>query len=546
MPEPPLFGYRDEELVLGELLERKAETNRGQTFLRFRENELSYDEFDELVNRTAQGLAAAGVGRRTHVALMLPNGPEFLQVVFALAKLGAVSVPVNTAYKGDLLAHVLHTSDARMLVIDEPWLDRLSGLKERLPQLKRLIVRAESNTAPLPEGPSYEVLRLRSLLDSPARAPEVAVRFGDLQSIIYTSGTTGPSKGVMVPHAHGLSCALDWIRHTQFRSDEVIYCPLPLFHGGGLWDGVFSALLADAQIAIVERFSVSRFWEDARQFQANVALGIFSMIPMLLNRPASPDDKNHPLRCFYLGQSALDGAFAERFGVRSVETYASTEVGVATGSPYGQWRPGSCGRENSATYKVAVVDEQDRERPPGEPGELVIRPVRPYVMTTGYYGFWKETAETFRNLWFHTGDRVYRDRDGYFYFVDRLTDSIRRRGENISSFEVERVVNRHPAVQESAAIAVPSEVAEDEVKVCVVPQPGATPEPEELVAHCREHLPKFMVPRYVEVLDRFPKSAIGKIQKGVLRSRGDRGLTPETWDRDRAGGHFQQGESDPS
>jgi carnitine-CoA ligase len=190
----------------------------------------------------------------------------------------------------------------------------------------------------------------RSLADHPPDAPRTRVGFGDLQSIIYTSGTTGPSKGVMVPHAHSLTNALDWIRFTRFQPDETIYCPLPLFHGGALWDGVMSALLAGAEIAIVERFSASRFWDDVRHFGAHVALGIFSMIPILLNRPPAPNDKDHSLRCFYLGQSALDEAFHSRFGVRSVEMYASTEVGIATASPYGQWRPGSCGQVNAATY----------------------------------------------------------------------------------------------------------------------------------------------------------------------------------------------------
>jgi carnitine-CoA ligase len=182
-----------------------------------------------------------------------------------------------------------------------------------------------------------------------------------------------------------------------------------------------------------------------------------------------------------------------------------------------------------------VVDEQDRELPPGKPGEMVVRPARPFAMTTGYYNFWPETVEAFRNLWFHTGDRVFRDEEGCFYFVDRLTDSIRRKGENISSFEVERVVNTHPAVVESAAIPVSSEVGEDEIKICVVPEPGARLEPEELIAHCEQRLPYFMVPRYVESMQQFPRSAIGKVRKSELRAQGQQGITPETWDRELAG-----------
>lgn len=524
--------YALEELVLADRLAEQAHRLPGKTFLRFRGGELTFAELEDLARRVARGLHDAGVRPGDPVALLLPNGPEILIAVFALAKLGAVSVPVNTAYKKDLLSHALATSGARALVVDEVRLPRVAEVAEELPDLGRVWVHA-----PEGEGPPRRALRanarpFRSLLDAPPEPPEHRGRFSDLQGIVFTSGTTGPSKGVEIPHAHALTDALDWIRHTAFQPDETIYCPLPLFHGGALWDGVFSALLVGAEIAVVERFSASRFWDDVRRFRAHVALGIFSIIPILLSRPERPDDRDHALRCFYLGRSAQDRDLRERFGVRSVETYASTEVGIATGSPYGEWRPGSCGRENRRTYRVAVVNEADRELPPGEPGELVVRPVTPFAITTGYHGFPEATARAFRNLWFHTGDRVYRDEEGWFHFVDRLTDTIRRRGENVSSFDVERAVLSHRAVGDAAAFGVPSELDEDDVKICVVPREGAAVEPEEVVRHAAERLPYFMVPRYMEVVEDLPRSALGKVRKTELRKSG---VTAATWDREAAG-----------
>ena len=245
----------------------------------------------------------------------------------------------------------------------------------------------------------------------------------------------------------------------------------------------------------------------------------------------TPADRDHTLKTFYLGQSAMDSEFSQRFGAHSVESYTSTEVGVGTASPWGQWKPGSCGTPNDRNFDVRIVDQFDNQVPPGEPGEIVVRPKRPYVMTTGYYGFWEFNTEIFRNCWFHTGDRAYRDDDGYFFFVERIKDSIRRRGENISAFELERAINTHDSVLEAAAFGVPSEVAEDEVKVSVVLQPGADLAPEELASFCAERLPAFMVPRYIEFVEELPKTSIGKIAKQELREQGDNGITSRTWDR---------------
>lgn len=529
-------SYALDELVLGEVLREEAGRHPSRPFLRFAQGDLSYAEVDDLSDRMARGLVDCGVARGDHVAVMLPNCPEFVTITFALARLGAVAVPVNTAYRGELLRHVLDNSQANLLIADHSMLDVVAEVEALVPALAAIVVRTVPGNGGLPRSLSRPLRALDTLPSTRGPAPQARVRAGDLQAIMYTSGTTGPSKGVMVPHALALTDAQDSVRYLAHQPDETIYCPLPLFHAAALWDGMMAALLAGSGIAIVERFSASRFWSDVRRFNTQVAMGIFSMIPILLKAPPTPEDRDHPLRAFYVGKSSQDAVFHERFGVRSVETYTSTEVGIGTGSPYGQWRAGSCGQVNEATYEVRIVDEHDREVGVDEPGEIVVRPTRPYVMFTGYYHAPEATAHAFRNLWYHTGDFGRRDQDGYFHFIERMKNSIRRRGEFISAFELEREINAHPDVLECAAFGVPSEMEEDDVMLAVVRRRGSQLQPAELAAYCHAKLPAFMVPRYIEFVGELPKTSIGKLATHELRTRGDHGITPATWDAARASG----------
>ena len=522
-----------EDCVLGDVLRARSRTHRTETFLKFHDGEITYGEVDMMADRVAQGLIEYGVRRGEHVAVMLPNGPEILYAIFALARLGAVAVPVNTAHRGELLRHVLANSDSRILIIDGAYAGRLAPLANRLPGLRRIVVHDSGETDGTPVLPGKPVVGWSELLSHGADPPLIDVAFYDMQAIMYTSGTTGPSKGAMCSHALGLTCAYDSLDYMD-RWGKTIYCPLPLFHAAGLWDGMMSALLSGGSIAIVDKFHASTFWDDVRRFDAAVAVSVFSMIPILLSQEPKPDDRDHPLEMFYMGKSSLDELLRKRFGVRSVETYTSTEAGIATGSPYGEWRTGSCGIANHERFDVAVVDPRDRSVGNGEPGELVLRPRQPFVITTGYYGAPDATVECFRNMWFHTGDRVWQDGDGYFYFLDRMKDSIRRRGENISAFDLECEVNLHPAVLECAAIGVPSELEEEDVKLAVVRRPGSRLDEEELIEFCQEKLPRFMVPRYLEFVDELPRTPTDKIAKYRLRAEGDHGITAGTWDRESA------------
>lgn len=520
-----------DDLVLGRILAERATTHRNETFLSFHDGDLTFAEVDSCANRVAQGFAAHGVEQGEHVAIMLPNSADFLFTVFALARLGAVAVPVNTAYKGDLLRHVIESSDSTVVVVDAEYADRVADLAPELGAVRLVVVRGDAGHVPMDPGPI--TVPFSRLFDHGGDAVSVDVAFSDLQAIMYTSGTTGRSKGAMVSHALPLMCAVDSLRFVSGGS-RTIYCPLPLFHAAGLWDGMMAALVSGARLAVVDRFSASRFWDDVRRFDAQTAMGVFSMIPILLSAPEGSDDLDNPLETFYMGKSSLDAAFHERFGARTVETYTSTEAGIGTASPYGEWRVGSMGTAHDERFEVAVVDEHDRLLGPDEPGELVLRPRQPHVITSGYYGRPDVTAEVFRNLWFHTGDRAWVDDDGYFYFLDRMKDAIRRRGENISAFDLECEVNLHPEVLECAAIGVPSELEEEEVKVVVVGRPGGDLDEAALAAYCAERLPSFMVPRYIEIVDSLPRTPTDKVAKFELRRAGDRGITSTTWDREAA------------
>ncbi|MPZ52087.1 MAG: AMP-binding protein [Acidimicrobiia bacterium] len=517
-----------DNLVLGDALAAQAKTHRDEPFLKFRDGENTYGEVDQTADRVAQGLLANGMKKGDHVALMMSNSAEFLYAVFALARLGAVAVPINTAYRGTLLRHVLDNSEATVLIVDSDLMDRITLKHHESSHLRLVVVNTDDPITS--DFLGLRTIRYSSLLDHGGERPETKVLFSDLQAIMYTSGTTGPSKGAMVPHSLALTCAADSVRFVS-RGSSTIYSPLPLFHAAGLWDGMMAALITGTSIAIVDRFSASRFWEDVRHFGAGTVMGVFSMIPILLNQPRQPDDLANPLKTFYMGKSSLDEDFMARFGAHTVETYTSTEIGIGTASPYGAWRIGSMGQANEDRFEVAVVDEHDRPLGPGDPGELVVRPHQPDVITRGYLGRDDATAETFRNLWFHTGDRAYVDDDGYYYFLDRMDDSIRRSGENISAFDLESGLNLHPGVLESAAIAVPSDLEEDEVKIVVVGKPGANLDEEELIGYCDENLPDFMVPRYVELVDSLPRTPTDKVAKHKLREMGEEGLTATTWDR---------------
>jgi carnitine-CoA ligase len=468
---------------------RRQELYGERLLVRAHGEERTVSEMRDAAACRAGGLAAAGIGAGDRVALISENRLEVLELWLACAWLGAVFVPVNTALKGAQLEHVL--ADA------EP----------------KLVVR-ERELAALPLGEPV---------------PPHEVEPGDPAAILYTSGTTGPSKGVVCPQEQWYWWALLTGEVLGLEADDVLYTCLPLFHTNAL-NTFCQALLWGATYALGPRFSASRFWRRCAEAEGTVTYLLGPMVSILLRQPPSPDDRVHRVRIALAPATGaeLHDPFRERFGVELIDAWGSTETNIVLSNTHDDNRPGTIGRVLEP-FEARVVDEDDADVPDGVPGELVVRSREPHAIASGYFQRAEATAEAWRGGWFHTGDRVIRDPDGSFRFVDRIKDVIRRRGENISAFEVEQALQSHPDVAATAVFPVPSELGEDEVMACVVVRDGAAIEPADLVAFCDERLARFAVPRYLEFVEELPLTPSGKVEKYKLRARG---VTRATWDRE--------------
>lgn len=517
--------------TVGYIIEERARLHPEKVFLLFKEQRVTYGELNQTVNRLANSFLKMGVQKGDNVCIMLPNCPEFLYTWFALAKIGAVEVPVNTAYKGEFLSHIINNSESKMLVVDEQFLDRIKFVENDLLTLQKVVVRTQEKEPSIQLR--FPVKSYAELFLASSSNPGVEVHYTDLMAIIYTSGTTGPSKGVMCQHNYFIRNAEDNWEARQGREDDVFYTCLPLFHTNAQMLTTLPVLIGGVTLALGEKFSASTFWDEIRKYGATQFNYIGAMLEILWKQPESPSERNHKVRLCFGAPTPIHmfEQVKERWGINFFEGFGLTESGIIAYQPLNAFRPGSFGKA-IPYYEVKIVDDNDEEVPPGVIGEIISRPLRPFTMMAGYYKMPEKTLEAFRNLWFHTGDYGKRDEDGYLYFIDRKKDAIRRRGENISSFEVERTVNAHPKVAESAAIAIPSELGEDEVKVCVVLKKGEKLTPEELISWCEERMPYFIIPRFVEFMESLPKTPTERVEKHKLRALG---VTSETWDREKAG-----------
>jgi crotonobetaine/carnitine-CoA ligase len=458
---------------------------------------------------------------------MAGNRLEFLSVVLGCGWLGAVAVPINTASRGMQLQHILENSGCVLLVADGASCPALAGVDGSRLALRRIWLLDEAAGAPALPASSCALPALEG-----DAAPAAEIRPGDTLAILYTSGTSGLSKGVCCPHAQFYWWGRIAARNLEIGQDDVLHTCLPLFHTNAL-NACFQALVTGASIVCEERFSASRYFDRLAAAQATVTYLLGAMVPMLLARDPVPAERGHAARIALAPgvPERFHAAFAERTGIALLEGYGSTETNFALGGTLAEQRPGAMGRA-APEFEAMVADEHDAPVPDGQPGELLLRARQPYAIATGYFGMPDKTVEAWRNLWFHTGDRVLRDADGYYRFLDRMKDAIRRRGENISSYEVEQVLLAHPAVATAAVYAVQSELAEDEVMAALVCRPGCEIAPAALLDFCQPRMPYFAVPRYVRVLDDLPRTENGKVRKFRLR---EEGITGDTWDRDAAG-----------
>jgi crotonobetaine/carnitine-CoA ligase len=504
---------------LASLIRAKARKNGPRPAARFVDREVSYGDLDAISERVAAGLARAGVRRGDRVACLLFNGPEFLDVWFATAKLGAVLVPLNTALKGDILRYELDDCKARSLVIDARLWEPFDAVRRSLSFANVWTVAHAEVSHP---GGAEGVRDWNELPESDGAAPaEAEPRPWDPAAILYTSGTTGPPKGAVIPHQKYLTTPREIGLRSRLSPTSVLYTGLPLFHCNAQEMTTLTAFLNDLTAAFDERFRASSYWETAAALGATHVSLLISMINVLYKQPEKPTDRAHSVRVALTAGTTREvwPLFESRFRLTIIELYGMTECGCTTlMNPPDAIRVGSVGTP-LGFIEARVVDDDDREVPDGERGELVVRPREPFTMFLEYYGKPDKTVEATRNLWFHTGDFVTRDPDGYYYFVDRKKDVIRRRGENLAPYDVESVLNRHPAVFESVVIGVPSPLGEEDVKAFVQLKPGAEADAGELFRFCAERLPFFMVPRYIEFLDEIPKTANQKAQRYVLRQR---------------------------
>lgn len=517
-------------LVVGDLLRERARELPDKLFLWCGDARYTFAQMDATSDRVAAGLAELGIAKGDRVAFVSTNRAEMLEMMFACAKLGAVQVPLNAFLRGEFLRYQVGDCQASTLVVDREGLEASIPLLDRLPELKRIIAFDDDAAPP----PGVEVVPYADVRASSAAAPSVDLSPADLMSIIYTSGTTGLPKGCMMPNGYYVNVGTAMSEVWDITPDDIILTALPLFHGAARAMIVTAALVYGTTAVIEPAFSLS-ILDRIIETKATIFGGVGAMGVALLSLPPSEKDRAHSLRFagFIPFSPALQQQFTERFGVEvHAELFGQTECVPATYSqPNGPRNRASAGRA-AGHLEVWLVDDEDNEVPTGEVGEIVVRPRKPHVMYAGYWNKPEDTIKAWRNLWHHTGDYGRADADGFITFVDRKKDALRRRGENISSMELEMAIVQHPAIAEAAIHAVPSELLEDDVKACIVVAPGQAVEPAELFGFFKQNLPYYAVPRYVEVVPELPKNAVMRVMKHKLR---ERGITDETWDFEKLG-----------
>ena len=525
------MGVTEDGRFLHEELAARARELPDKEWLRFLgERSWTFAEVDAGVRSVAAGLQSRGVQKGDRVALFLGNRIEYVEAWFACHALGAIVVPMNLALRGDMLARMMERAGPRIAIVEDSCLENVVRSLAGVGELETLVVldRAPQSV----EGPG-EVIAFERLRSNEPVLP-VELEPWDPAAIMHTSGTTGMSKGVVWTQYCTWYMAQTVAKHFQQTGDDVVYVCLPMFHTNALCCQLLPSLLAGATLVSTRRFSVSRFWDEVVACGATTTNIMGAMVPMLLGRDPSPAERAHRIRLVNSAPCppAYFHRMRERFGFSAITGYGLTDFGLLCWPPPGELPPpGSCGRPADG-YECRVVDEHDEEVAPGVAGEMVVRTTGPWIGPLGYWRQPEATAEAMRNLWFHTGDSVTYDEDGWFYFLDRAKDAMRRRGENISSFEVEEAVLRHPAVEECAAYAISSSMTEDEVAVAVVLRPGSELAAEALIAAIEGALPYFAVPRYVRFLDALPKTSTEKVRKQELR---EEGVGPGMWDAEAVG-----------
>jgi len=503
-----------------ELLEKQAEKYSDKIFLYFEEEKITYQDFNLTINRVANAFKKMGIQNGDMVAIMLPNSPEFLYTWMGLNKIGAVEVPINVGFKETEVQYILQHSGASGIVIDQEYYPILSRIKRKeMPNLKNIIFYGD-------EGPPPGSIPFSTLLEEKAQLEDFNISEEDAAVCIYTSGTTDRPKGVLNSHRSWVLTGEAYAYTVGITAEDRVMTPNPLFHANAQVYSTMGSLVTGASLILLKRFSSSRILEQARHYNATKMVLVQAVTPWVWNRPRREDDGDTLVKTMVAGNvpAEIYCDFEQRFQLKIQTIYSLTEAPFAIMGPREGTQPRKPGGigvpmehpDPSIKNEVRIIDDTGVEVPRGKQGEIIIR--NPAIMI-GYFKDPEKTSETKRDGWIHTGDIGYQDEDGYFFFIGRGKEVIRRRGELISPSEIESVINSHPSVDESAAIGVPSGLGpgEEEVKAYVCLKPGETATPREIISWCSGKLAEFKVPRFLEFREEFPKSAIGRIQKNILK-----------------------------
>ncbi|MDE0943351.1 MAG: AMP-binding protein [Alphaproteobacteria bacterium] len=526
--------------TLVNLVRHQAEHFGEREFISFEQGpRLTFAALDRDTDDLALRLRAVGVVPGDRVMALVKNRVEFLLSLIATNKLGAIFVPINTELKGAFLQHQLHNASPRVVLVDAELVPAFSGVGPGDEQVGSVVVIAGAVPAAMPavfagarQMSFDELAAMPPVTDTDLAVPEPH----DISCIMYTSGTTGPSKGVLMPHAHMYLGGYGVATSIGMNEDDCYYICMPLFHGNALMMQTIATLISGGRAHVVERFSPNRWLEEVRACGATLTNALGVMPEFIFRSPAADNDSDNNLRIVMAVPVAEEwaGAFEARFGVQIIQGFGMTECNmVAYSNPGDPLVAGCAGHILDDFFEVRIVNtDTDLALPNGEVGEIVVRPKLPSGFMVGYYKMPERTVEAWRNLWFHSGDAGKLDDQGQLHFVDRIKDCIRRRGENISSFEVEQVLNNHPCIAESAVIGVKTADAGGEEEVMAVIVGRGEVDNTTLLDYCVDLMPRYAVPRFVVRVAALDKTPTGKLQKQALR---DAGVTADTWDRETVG-----------
>lgn len=528
------LGFEFSEWTLDQVLERRYGLSSERPFVQFEDDApVNFANLYKLSCGYAHTLIAAGLNPGDRLVLVAENSVDHIAVWFGTNLAGAANVPVNPALTGTLLLNALKLIEPEIMVVDASVLPAMHDVCHSVGSLQQIFWLGETDE--VPDFGAIGCAQLTAIAPSLTAFPKG--KPSDIAAILFTSGTSGPSKGVMVTQAQAYLTALQTVQGLRIGPEDTCYFAHPLFHMSSRFCAVYASLLAGVDIHFDRKFNAERWLTRIRQSKATFTIGHGPLLEMIYAQPEHPDDAETELTRIgtapFPKQIAVD--FERRFGVKGIETWGMTEINIPCWHPYDlPLKVGASGMIRDEWYEFRVVDpDTDLEVPTGDVGEFIVRPKLPWIVSPGYYRNEVATIAAWRNLWFHSGDTGFIDADGWLHFVDRLGDRIRRRAENISSYDIESVANLHPVVQESAAIGIPSEYAADEdIKLCILCRPGAEFDPFDIMTYLARELPHHMVPRYLENMDEMPRTPTQKIQKGILRRSG---VNASTWDRKVAG-----------